>query len=174
MVWLSALSRYILDQGFATQEFIDQWVNELEEYRTSLEPFTLEYAAEPHRHSRQTFKSVAHEIASADRVCSVGDGSDAALRRLGHFHRYLQPAAGDRQLHASRGRLLSCEVTTTSRARVTSAPCRRIPGYEKVDDPEARDRYQRGWNCELPTSKGLDNHEMVQSVWTENQGHVRG
>ena len=26
------------------------------------------------------------------------------------------------------------------------------------------ERYERGWNCKLPTSKGLDNHEMVQSV----------
>jgi formate dehydrogenase major subunit len=43
-----------------------------------------------------------------------------------------------------------------------------FPGYDKVGDQEARDRYERGWNCKLPTSKGLDNHEMVRSVLDGN------
>ena len=45
LVWLSAMSRYMLDNGYAKKEFLDTWVNGLEEYRKSLEPFTLEYAA---------------------------------------------------------------------------------------------------------------------------------
>ena len=31
------------------QEFIDQWVNGLDEYRKSLEPFTLEFAERSYR-----------------------------------------------------------------------------------------------------------------------------
>src|SRR5213593_4498892 len=44
LVWLSAISRYLLDQGLAKTAFLDQWVNGLEDYRKSLEPFTLEAA----------------------------------------------------------------------------------------------------------------------------------
>src|SRR5580704_3717927 len=44
LVWLSAISRYILDQGLENTEFIRQWVNGFGEYRKSLEPFTLEAA----------------------------------------------------------------------------------------------------------------------------------
>jgi formate dehydrogenase major subunit len=46
LVWLSAISRYILDQGVAHTEFLGQWTNGLEEYRKSLEPFSLEFASE--------------------------------------------------------------------------------------------------------------------------------
>ena len=46
IVWLSALSRYIFDNGLAKTEFLNQWVNGLDEYRKSLEPFTMEFAAE--------------------------------------------------------------------------------------------------------------------------------
>src|SRR3954465_12747130 len=42
IVWLSAIARYILDQGLAKSEFLDRWVNGIDEYRKSLGPFTLE------------------------------------------------------------------------------------------------------------------------------------
>src|SRR5712664_472317 len=45
LVWLSAVSRYLLDNGLAKSEFLAQWVNGLDEYRKSLEPFTMEAAS---------------------------------------------------------------------------------------------------------------------------------
>src|SRR5699024_12689902 len=44
LVWLSAVTKYILDQGWEKHDFIDQWVNGFEEYKESLSTFTLEYA----------------------------------------------------------------------------------------------------------------------------------
>ena len=35
----------MLDHRHADQAFLDQWVNGLDEYRKSLEPFTMEYAS---------------------------------------------------------------------------------------------------------------------------------
>ena len=46
LVWLSAVSRYLLDHGLANTAFVDQWVNGLDAYRQSLEPFTMEAASE--------------------------------------------------------------------------------------------------------------------------------
>src|SRR5438270_10367930 len=46
LVWLSAISRYLLDSGLADSEFVDQWVNGLDSYRKSLEPFTMEAASQ--------------------------------------------------------------------------------------------------------------------------------
>ena len=45
LFWLNAISRYLLDNGLAHTKFIDQWVNGLDEYRKSLEPFTMEAAS---------------------------------------------------------------------------------------------------------------------------------
>jgi len=46
LVRLCAITRYILENGLAKTSFLEQWVNGLEEYKKSLEPFTMEFAAE--------------------------------------------------------------------------------------------------------------------------------
>jgi formate dehydrogenase major subunit len=38
MVWISAMSRYMFDNGFAKLDFLQQWVNGVDEFRKSLEP----------------------------------------------------------------------------------------------------------------------------------------
>src|ERR1700694_2287996 len=45
-----------------------------------------------------------------------------------------------------------------------------LPGYQPVDDPEVRRRYEGGWNVPLPSAKGLDNHEMVDAI---HQGKLK-
>src|SRR5271168_4610561 len=44
LVWLCAVTRYILENGLAKTAFLEQWVNGLAEYKKSLEPFTMEFA----------------------------------------------------------------------------------------------------------------------------------
>jgi formate dehydrogenase major subunit len=39
-----------------------------------------------------------------------------------------------------------------------------LPGYQTVGDPEVRKRFEAAWGVTLPTSKGLDNHEMVDAI----------
>jgi len=39
-----SVAKYILDSGLAKMEFVNKWVNHFEEYKASLEPYTLEYA----------------------------------------------------------------------------------------------------------------------------------
>src|SRR5207302_7212679 len=69
LVWLSAISRYLLDNGLAHEAFLEEWVNHVEEYRKSLEPFTLEFASRTCGLSIETLKQVAHMIADTERVC---------------------------------------------------------------------------------------------------------
>src|SRR5437879_8213608 len=45
-----------------------------------------------------------------------------------------------------------------------------LPGYQPVDDPEVRRRFENGWNVPLPSTKGLDNHEMVDAI---HQGKLK-
>src|SRR5258708_11278687 len=45
LIWLSAVTKYILDNGLADEKFIAQWVNRADEYKKSLESFTLEMAS---------------------------------------------------------------------------------------------------------------------------------
>jgi formate dehydrogenase major subunit len=45
-----------------------------------------------------------------------------------------------------------------------------LPGYQPIDDPEVRHRFEDGWNVRLPSTKGLDNHEMVDAI---HQGKLK-
>src|SRR5258708_35849900 len=63
------MSCYMFDHGHAKQAFLDQWVNGVDEYRKSLEPFTMEYAARTCEVPLETLARVAKEIASAESMC---------------------------------------------------------------------------------------------------------
>jgi len=63
LVWLSAVARRILELGLEKTAFLSQWVNGLEEYRASLAPFTLEFAAETCGLSIETLEQVTRMIA---------------------------------------------------------------------------------------------------------------
>src|SRR6185503_9225518 len=39
-----------------------------------------------------------------------------------------------------------------------------LPGYQSVDDPEVRRRFEASWRVTLPTTRGLDNHQMVEAI----------
>ena len=45
-----------------------------------------------------------------------------------------------------------------------------LPGYQSVDDPEIRARFEAFWKVKLPSSKGLDNHQMVDAI---HEGKVK-
>ena len=172
-VWLSALSRYILDNGLARTGFLAQWVNGLDEYRKSLEPFTLEYAAEVCGLTVDLLKQVAEEFAAAKSACILwamgvtqhcggSDTSTAISNLLLVTGNYMRPGTGAYPLRGHNN--------VQGASDFGSMPAY-FPGYDKVDDPEARERYERGWNVKLPTRKGLDNHEMVEAI---HAGSLKG
>src|SRR5207237_7853507 len=68
LVWLSAVSRYLLDNGLAHEAFLKEWFNDLDAYRKSLEPFTLEFGSRTCGLPIETLKQVAHMVADAERV----------------------------------------------------------------------------------------------------------
>ncbi len=43
-------------------------------------------------------------------------------------------------------------------------------GYQKVDDAEIRGKFEADWGCTLPTTKGLDNREMIDAI---HQGNLK-
>src|SRR2546427_6160080 len=45
-----------------------------------------------------------------------------------------------------------------------------LPGYQSIDDPDVRERFEAAWKVPLPSSKGLDNHEMVEAI---HQGKLK-
>jgi formate dehydrogenase major subunit len=45
-----------------------------------------------------------------------------------------------------------------------------LPGYQSVDDPDVRARFEAWWGVTLPKTRGLDNHQMVDAI---HQGKLK-
>jgi formate dehydrogenase major subunit len=166
LVWLSAISRYLIDAGLIKKEFLDRWVHGLDDYRKSLESFTLEFAERTCGLSIDVLKNVAHLIADADGVCILwamgvtqhtmaSDTSTAISNLLLITGNYMRPGAGAYPLRGH---------NNVQGASDHGAMPNSFPGYQSVDDPEIRNTFEKSWGVTLPTSKGLDNHEMVEAI----------
>jgi formate dehydrogenase major subunit len=166
VAWICAITRYILDQGLAHNEFLKQWVNGLDEYRKSLEPFTLEFAAKTCGLDAELLKRVAHMIVDASGVCilwamgitqhSMGsDASTAISNLLLVTGNYMRTGTGAYPLRGH---------NNVQGAGDHGAHPVFLPGYQRVDDPEVRARFEATWKVRLPSTKGLDNFEMMGAI----------
>jgi formate dehydrogenase major subunit len=166
LVWLSAVSRYILDQGLAKTAFLEKWVNGLGEYKASLEPFTMEFAAETCGISIEMLKTVAHQIAQAERVCMLWamgvtqhtmgtDTATAISNLLLVTGNYMRPGTGAYPLRGH---------NNVQGASDHGAVPGLLPGYQELDDPAVCERFEAAWKVQLPRSRGLDNHQMVEAI----------
>jgi formate dehydrogenase major subunit len=166
LVWLSAVSRYLLDNGLANTEFLQTWVHGLEEYRKSLEPFSLEVASRACGVPVETLEQVARMIADASSMCILwamgvtqqingSDTSTAISNLLLLTGNYMRPGTGAYPLRGHNN-----VQGTSDNGSMPNV----LPGYQKVDDPEVRARFETSWRVPLPTTKGLDNHEMVDAI----------
>jgi formate dehydrogenase major subunit len=166
LVWLSAISRYLLDNGLADTEFLDQWANGLDEYRKSLEPFTMEAASRISGVPEETLRTVAQMISDAERMCILwamgvtqhsqgSDTSTAISNLLLITGNYMRPGTGAYPLRGH---------NNVQGASDHGAMPNMLPGYQPVDDPEVRQRFETAWKVTLPSTKGLDNHQMVESI----------
>ena len=172
LVWLSAITRYILENGLAKKSFLEKWANGLEEYERSLEPFTMEFATTTCGLPVETLKNVAHLIAEAESVCILwamgvtqhtmgSDTSTAISNLLLVTGNYMRPGTGAYPLRGH---------NNVQGASDHGAMPNFLPGYQPVDNPEVRERFEAGWNVKLPATKGLDNHEMVGAI---HQGKLK-
>src|ERR1700722_11788514 len=102
---LSAVTRYLFDNGLAKTTFIDQWVNGAENCVAGLDPFPLGMASQRTGLPQETLIKVAHMIAEAGSVCILwamgvtqhiagSDTSTAISNILLASGKYMRPGTG--------------------------------------------------------------------------------
>jgi formate dehydrogenase major subunit len=165
-VWIHAVAKHLIDTGRHNQAFIDQWVNKWDEFRASLDAYTLEFAEQVTGIPVTTLKQVADEIAKVDKVCilwAMGvtqhcGGSDTStsicnlLLTTGNFKR---PGTGAYPLRGHNN-VQGCS-DFGSMPDVFS-------GYQKVDKEDIRAKFEAAWGVTLPVTKGIDNREMIDAI----------
>jgi len=172
LIWLSAVTRWIFDNGLAKTEFLKQWVNGVEEYRKSLEPFTMRYASERTGLPEETLERVARMIVEAKSVCALwamgvtqhsmgSDTSTAISNLLLATGNYMRPGTGAYPLRGH---------NNVQGASDHGAMPNNFPGYQDVANAEIRAKFEKAWGVKLPPKPGLDNHQMIDGI---HEGKLR-
>lgn len=171
MVWASAFSRYMFENGYADEEFLRKHVNQVEEYRRSIESYTMEYAAQVTDIPLETLTAAAEMIGQAKSVCLLwamgitqhshgADTSTALSNLLLVTGNYGRPGTGG---YPMRGH------NNVQGASDFGCLKNMYPGYEKVTEPAVREKWAKAWGVStetLPSKIGADNFTMVQDADT--------
>ncbi len=165
-VWIMAVNKHLIDTGRHNQLFIDTWVNKWDDFKQSLEPYTLEFAEKVTGLSVDQLKQVADEIAGAERVCALwamgvtqhcggSDTSTAICNLLLTMGQFKRPGTGAYPLRGHNNVQGASDFGSMPDV---------FSGYQKVDNEEIRNKFEAHWGVTLPTKTGLDNREMIAAI----------
>ncbi|MEC1107322.1 formate dehydrogenase subunit alpha [Bacillus velezensis] len=171
-VWLMAVTKYMIDQGWHDQAFIDENVNYFDDYKETLEKYTLEYAERITGLSQDTIIRIAEMIRDADGTCVLwgmgvtqntgGSDTSAAISNLllatGNYRR---PGAGAYPLRGHNNVQGACDMGTLPGW---------LPGYQHITDDAARAKFEKAYGVEIDGKPGLDNIEMLHAI---EQGNMK-
>lgn len=164
----NAIGREIIHAGLVNEAFVARATEHFEEYRATVEPYTLERAAEITGVDAALIRELAHAYARADRaqICwtlGITEHHNAAdyvfalinLSLLtGHVGRYgsgLVPLRGQNNVQGG--------------GDMGAIPAK-LPGGYDVGDDEARARFERAWGAPIPSTPGMHLSQMFEAMET--------
>ncbi len=165
----NAMARAILDEGWANLDFVRARTEGFDEWRRSLEPFTLDHAARctgvPAQDIRQAARWYARPPFAGS--CLVwGMGITQHTNGIHNAHALLNLSLVSGQLGFA-GSGISPLRGQNNVQGCGDAGCipTNLPGYQTYD-AEALGRFERAWGVRPPASAGLVVTEMVEACLT--------
>ena len=170
--WILGLSKYLADQQWIDQAFLQAHVEGLGEYLEFLAPYTLAHTHTVTGIPEETTMQVARMIHSARSVAilwAMGvtqqqDGSETSLAianlllLTGNFGR---PGTGAYPLRGH---------NNVQGASDFGAKPGYLPGYQDLADPAVRERFKKEWGTDLPKTGGINNQELAGAIL---QGRIK-
>ena len=165
-VWLMAVTKYMIDQGWHDEAFIKENVHFFDDFKDVLETYTLEYAEKETGISKETLINVAEMIRDADGTCILwgmgvtqntgGSYTSAAISNLllatGNYRR---PGAGAYPLRGHNNVQGACDMGTLPNL---------LPGNQKVTDDEARKKFEEAYGVKIKPEPGRTNMAMLDAI----------
>ncbi|WP_442599988.1 formate dehydrogenase subunit alpha [Neobacillus sp. D3-1R] len=165
-VWLSAITKYMIDQGWHDEKFITEHVNHYDEFLKMIEPYSLEEAEKMTGIAEETLIQMAEMIRDADGtvICwgmgvtqnIAGSHTSVAIANLllatGNM---MRPNAGAYPLRGHNNVQGAADMGTMPNI---------FPGYQSVTNVEIREKFEKAYGVKIPENPGLDNIEMLGAV----------
>lgn len=172
-VWLlNAMAHVIVEEGLVDEEFIRRHTEGYEEVRRTVAKYTPEEAEQVTGIAAEDIRWTARKYATTPKagiyytlgITEHSHGTDNvyALANLvlmtGHLGK---PSAG---MNPLRGQ------NNVQGANDAGATPIFLPGYQRVDDPEALAKYEQSWGVKLNPNPGVNLNIMMKQVGDEIRG----
>jgi predicted molibdopterin-dependent oxidoreductase YjgC len=162
----NAMAREIIHAGLADMEFITRATTGYEDYALSVEAYTLERAERDTGVPGSVIKDVARAYGSADRamICwtlgitehhNAVDNVLALINlalltgKVGRYGCGLNPLRGQNNVQGG--------------GDMGAIP-NRLPGFQDVEDPELRGRFERAWGAPINPKRGYHLSQMFEAM----------
>jgi predicted molibdopterin-dependent oxidoreductase YjgC len=162
----NAVGREIIAAGLHNTTFVERATTGFEAYRAKVESYTLEFAEKATGIPREHIRDLAHAYARADRaqICwtlGITEHHNAvdnvvALINLalltGHVGRYgsgLNPLRGQNNVQGG--------------GDMGAIP-NKYPGFQDVEDPAVRAKFEKAWGVSLPPAYGWHLTQMFEAM----------
>ncbi|MFC0435243.1 molybdopterin oxidoreductase family protein [Kutzneria buriramensis] len=162
----NAIAREIIHSGLANRSFIERGTEGFEEYAASVEEWTLPVAEQVTGVPADLIRELAHAYARADRaqmswtlgITEHHNGTDNVLSlinlslltgQVGRYGAGLNPLRGQNNVQGG--------------GDMGAIPDR-LPGFQDVEDPEARAAFDAAWGSQIPPYKGWNLTQMLEAM----------
>ena len=170
---ISGLAKVIIDEKLFDEEFVAQRAESFTELARSLESCTHDYVEEITGVASQDIQLAARIFAGAERASIVygngitqhvtGTDSIMALANVALLAGNIgRGGGGIFALQRENNAQGACDLGTLPDF---------LPGYQGIDDAQARQNFETRWEVSLPTDAGLTAWEMIEGA---RQGKVKG
>lgn len=163
---LNGIANVILEEGLANQAFMEARSENFESFASVVKTYTPEFVEEVSQVPAERIREAAYAYAKAQRgmlMWGMGitqhlTGVDAvlALSNLmlltGHVGR---PGAGFMPIRGQNNVQGCCDMQGHYNS---------LPGYQGINDPAARAKFEKFWGAPLPKNKGLSVVEMEEEA----------
>jgi len=150
------MMRVIVEEGLTDTAFIEARCENFDAFRGSLEAFTADFVEQTTGVPREKIAEAArcyatHGPASIHGTDNVLATSNLALLtgNVGKRSSGVNPLRGQNNVQGA------CDMGALPNV---------LPGYQRVDNPEAKAKFEKAWGCSLSDKPGLTHTEIFHAV----------
>jgi predicted molibdopterin-dependent oxidoreductase YjgC len=170
---INGLARVIVTEGLLDEEFVTRRTDNFEALSKGLEKYTPEYVEETSGISSQEVRRAARLFAEANQASIVyGNGitqhvtgTDSVMALVN-----LATLTGNTERRGAGIYALQRDNNGQGACDMGALPDF-LPGYQSVDDVQARKNFTERWGVKLPTDTGLTALEMIEQA---KEGKLKG
>ncbi len=171
MILVNAFGNVLINENLYDKDFVANHTDNFEEYKKIVEPYTPEYAEKYTNIPADAIRQAMREYAKAKDsmilygmgVCQFSQAVDvvkglASLAlltgNLGRPNVGIGPVRGQNNVQGA------CDMGALPDV---------YPGYQKVTNPQIREKFEKAWGVTLPSEIGVKITEVPHSVLEENK-----